>query len=342
MSDTRPSTVRAVDPGCDEGVPQGAEQPGTNGPRPRCGRAIQDHQQALRLDPTFAPAHAALADCYNQLGTVMVGTGSPARFPAARGRRRPSRRFQIDANLARGARHTWLRQALRPAMGGSGARVRAGDPPQSELRAGPHLVCEPALGPVARRFAEAVREVQLARDLDPVLAGGQHQRGLDAGVRGPARRGESPSCAIYPGAGSPPTCRRTCALAACLQRPAGSRKPGGGGRDHGEADGGSPPSLGMARRGPASRAGRRAEARALLQRLLSRVKPNARPAGESSRTSTKSSGMRTPRSSGWRRSTRDTFEEDRLSRSPIPTSALIRSDPRFGALLRRAGLEGVR
>ena len=40
-------------------------------------QAITFYQAAIDRDPTYAPAHAALADCYNQLGTVMVGVASP-------------------------------------------------------------------------------------------------------------------------------------------------------------------------------------------------------------------------------------------------------------------------
>jgi serine/threonine-protein kinase len=43
-------------------------------------RAIGYFKEALASDPTYAPAHAGLADCYNQLGTVMLGSGSPSEF----------------------------------------------------------------------------------------------------------------------------------------------------------------------------------------------------------------------------------------------------------------------
>jgi Tfp pilus assembly protein PilF len=33
--------------------------------------AVTEFTRALELDPTYAPAHAALANCYNQLGTVL-------------------------------------------------------------------------------------------------------------------------------------------------------------------------------------------------------------------------------------------------------------------------------
>jgi eukaryotic-like serine/threonine-protein kinase len=40
-------------------------------------QATTYYKAAIDQDPTYAPAHAALADCYNQLGTMMVGTASP-------------------------------------------------------------------------------------------------------------------------------------------------------------------------------------------------------------------------------------------------------------------------
>jgi serine/threonine-protein kinase len=43
-------------------------------------RAVAHFTRAIELDPTYAPARAALADCYNQLGTQMVGSGSPRDF----------------------------------------------------------------------------------------------------------------------------------------------------------------------------------------------------------------------------------------------------------------------
>lgn len=47
---------------------------------PSLQRAIAYFGHAVALDPTYAPAHAALADCYNQLATVLVGGGSPREY----------------------------------------------------------------------------------------------------------------------------------------------------------------------------------------------------------------------------------------------------------------------
>jgi eukaryotic-like serine/threonine-protein kinase len=43
-------------------------------------RAIVLLERAIEMDPTYAPAYAVLADCYNQFGTLMVGVGSPLEF----------------------------------------------------------------------------------------------------------------------------------------------------------------------------------------------------------------------------------------------------------------------
>jgi len=61
--------------------------------------AIAQYEEAIRLDPTYAPAYAALADCYNQLGTQMVGGGSPRDW-RPRAAEAAIRALQIDPGLA--------------------------------------------------------------------------------------------------------------------------------------------------------------------------------------------------------------------------------------------------
>jgi len=72
-------TVRAVTPEAYEEYLKGRYEWNSRTPK-SLQRAIDHFTRAIDLDPTYAPAHAALADCYNQLGTVMVGTGSPQQF----------------------------------------------------------------------------------------------------------------------------------------------------------------------------------------------------------------------------------------------------------------------
>ncbi len=44
---------------------------------PEIDKAISWYQKAIEEDPAYAPAYAGLADCYNQLGTVMIGSRPP-------------------------------------------------------------------------------------------------------------------------------------------------------------------------------------------------------------------------------------------------------------------------
>jgi len=62
-------------------------------------QAAAFYRSAIDLDPTYAPAHAALADCYNQLGTVMVGRSSPSVM-RPRARAEAVTAIQADESLA--------------------------------------------------------------------------------------------------------------------------------------------------------------------------------------------------------------------------------------------------
>lgn len=75
----RLTTVRAVAPEVYESYLKGRYEWNRRTPA-SLERAIDHFEHAIQLDPTYAAAHAGLADCYNQLGTVMVGTGSPRRY----------------------------------------------------------------------------------------------------------------------------------------------------------------------------------------------------------------------------------------------------------------------
>ncbi len=73
----RQTTVRAVSPDVYEAYLQGRYQWHLRTPA-SMRAAIAHFERAIELDPTYAPAHAGLADCYNQFGTVNVGGGPPA------------------------------------------------------------------------------------------------------------------------------------------------------------------------------------------------------------------------------------------------------------------------
>ncbi len=72
----RLATVRAVSPAVYEEYLKGRFE--WNRRTPASIRLAMAHfTRTIELDPTYAPAHAALADCLNQLATVMLGGGSP-------------------------------------------------------------------------------------------------------------------------------------------------------------------------------------------------------------------------------------------------------------------------
>src|SRR5438105_14715532 len=62
-------------------------------------QAVRFYESAIERDPTYGPAHAALADCYNQLGTVMVGTASPTEM-RPRAKAEAIAAIQTDESLA--------------------------------------------------------------------------------------------------------------------------------------------------------------------------------------------------------------------------------------------------
>ena len=75
----RLTTVRAVNPEAYEAYLKGRYE-WNKRTHASLDRAIAHFSTAIELDPTYAPAHAALADCYNQFGTVLLGTGSPREY----------------------------------------------------------------------------------------------------------------------------------------------------------------------------------------------------------------------------------------------------------------------
>jgi eukaryotic-like serine/threonine-protein kinase len=130
-------------------------------------RAVEQFTRAVELDPTYAPAHAALADCYNQLGTVLVGGGPPREY-RAKAAAAVIRALQMDPELAEA--HATLGYVRHYEWRWEEA--------ERALRHAIYL--NPSL-PLARvwyanllmsreRFEEALVQVFTARDLDPFSA----------------------------------------------------------------------------------------------------------------------------------------------------------------------------
>ena len=129
-------------------------------------KAIAYFQQALTLDPGYAPAYAGLADCYFGLSNIYY----PPREVMPKAKRAALKALEIDDSLGQAHASLAVVRSLyefdRPA--GEKEFKRALDLTPSDALAhllyGQHLV---GMG----RFDEAVAEVERARKLDPVSPG---------------------------------------------------------------------------------------------------------------------------------------------------------------------------
>jgi TolB-like protein/DNA-binding winged helix-turn-helix (wHTH) protein/tetratricopeptide (TPR) repeat protein len=123
-------------------------------------------EEALRIDDRYAPAHAALADCYRLLGAPGWEAGPPAEL-LLRARREADRALELDAALPEGYAvrgmvrfsYDWdlpaARQDLEHAIALNPSYARA------------HQYLSSVLMTMGR-FDEAVRAARHARDLDPL------------------------------------------------------------------------------------------------------------------------------------------------------------------------------
>jgi TolB-like protein/tetratricopeptide (TPR) repeat protein len=159
----RLATVRAVSPDVYEAYLKGRYE--WNKRTPTSLRiAVEQFTRAVELDPTYAPAHAALADCFNLLGTVGVGTGSPWEF-RPRAEAEAIKALQIDpysaeAHAALG--YVWHYQWRWADAERQFRRAIELNPSYSMAR-----IWYANLLMSRSRMKEAVEQVLVARDLDP-------------------------------------------------------------------------------------------------------------------------------------------------------------------------------
>ena len=159
----RLTTVRAISPDVYEAYLKGlyAWNQKTRDSMPV---AVKEFTRALEMDPTYAPAHAALADCYNHLGTVLIGSGSPRDYrPKAAAE--AIKALQIDPNSAEAhaalgfVRHyEWQWTEAEKEL--SRAIELNPNYPVARLYYSNLLMS-------LRRYDESVRQAHAARDLDP-------------------------------------------------------------------------------------------------------------------------------------------------------------------------------
>lgn len=128
-------------------------------------KAISLYGAAIAQDPAYARAYAGLADCYNQLGTVMIG-GRPPLESRRLAMAAASRALEIDPQLAE------AHAALAYSNLYDWNWDRADEGLQRAISLNPnyapaHLWYAHYLA-ARLRFDEALQQVRLARDLDPL------------------------------------------------------------------------------------------------------------------------------------------------------------------------------
>jgi serine/threonine protein kinase/TolB-like protein/tetratricopeptide (TPR) repeat protein len=159
----RLTTVRAVSPDVSEAYLKGRYYWNQRTPE-SIAQAIEHFLRAVRLDPTYAPAYAALADCYNQQATLMVGIGAPQEY-RSKAAAAALRALQIDpasseshAALGYIRHYEWRWQEAEQEF----LRAIELNPSNSLARAwyGNMLMSQ-------MRLDDALWQVRLARELDP-------------------------------------------------------------------------------------------------------------------------------------------------------------------------------
>jgi TolB-like protein/cytochrome c-type biogenesis protein CcmH/NrfG len=137
-------------------------------------KAVSWFQKAIEEDPANARAYAGLADCYNQLGTVMIGAGprSETRTLALAAAKRA---LELDPNSAEA--HAALGYVEMYDWNWDRAAVALNRAIQLNPNYAPAHLWLGHLHSMHGRFPEALQQVRLANDLDPLSPIAEAQRG---------------------------------------------------------------------------------------------------------------------------------------------------------------------
>jgi TolB-like protein/Tfp pilus assembly protein PilF len=132
------------------------------------GRSMAYFNQALSLDPTFAPACAGLADCYAQMGSIRVGQMKPVEA-LANARVHLKRALDLDETLAEAHCTLGLIKSWYDLDWDGADRefqvALALDP--SQITA---LIWHSLYLAASGRFQEGIASVQRAREIEPLSA----------------------------------------------------------------------------------------------------------------------------------------------------------------------------
>jgi tetratricopeptide (TPR) repeat protein len=142
--------------------------------------AVAYFRTAIDGDPAYAAAYAGLADCYNQLATVLVGQ-SPAHYRGL-AMATAKRAIEIDDQLAEG--HAALGFAKLYDWDWAGAELELRRALELNPSYASARVWHASSLIIRQRFDEAIAEVERARELDPLSLITQTQVGWMYGLAG--------------------------------------------------------------------------------------------------------------------------------------------------------------
>jgi serine/threonine-protein kinase len=127
-------------------------------------RAVSYFRTAIDADPAYAGAYAGLADCYNQLATVLVGQ-SPTHYRTL-AIATAKRAIEIDDQLAEGHAALGFAKLYNWEWAGAELELRRAlelNPSYASAR-----VWHASSLIIRQRFDEGIAEVERARELDPL------------------------------------------------------------------------------------------------------------------------------------------------------------------------------
>jgi DNA-binding winged helix-turn-helix (wHTH) protein/tetratricopeptide (TPR) repeat protein len=150
--------------------------------------ALDYFQAGTREDPAYAPAYAALADAYNQLGTVFVA-GKPPDNVRLLAIRAATQAIQIDPNLSEA--HVSLASAALHELDWERAETSVRRAIELNPQYAPAHEVYATYLIAQRRFGDAISEARRGLDLEPVSLRARHMvawslyfdRQYDAAIR---------------------------------------------------------------------------------------------------------------------------------------------------------------
>ena len=165
----RLTAARSVAPEVYESYPKGQFALNKSNSKAEFEESIGYFEDAIKRDPTFAPAYVGLANAYSDLGTVFIG--APPGETRAESNERARKALELDPNLAEA--HVLLANVKQEAvaLGRCRGRIQARAGIEPEQRRCSRRVC--FVAGVPRTYGRSCGLGQRGRELDPLAVSGE-------------------------------------------------------------------------------------------------------------------------------------------------------------------------